>query len=205
MSYNYIQILGRFFPDVEAETIRNTSPLDYNNLIFRVGFKTQAELEAAFDAAGAEDEVRVTIDIEQASADDVVYWNGTSFATRRINKFFQAPFLGQANVQNKWLSVLSTSHPTSDVTPFLAPFAANIKTITFGSEVSSGCDLEIYVNGSLSDTVEIRDDQQSVNSITPIALAGGDTVGVFMRKVNGQTKPRNPIVTLWIEHQKVEI
>lgn len=195
--YNYIEILGRLYPDVEAETIPNGDPTNYDDVIFKVGSHTKAEIEAAEDASALVDTRRPIIDVANAPTDGPVVWDGEKFVIVQPVQMTQIPFSGNATVSNKWLSLFSGGN-TSDTIPFLSPFNGSITGLSFvNSSSGSDCDLEIYKNGALALTIEIRNQLNYVDtSFTPLTIASSDTIGVFLRKF-GNSKPSDPLVTLW--------
>ena len=116
-------------------------------------------------------------------------------------KVIDFTFGSTGNVSNKWLNVAS-SVPSNEV-PLIMPQDGNLLGITFANEDDDvDQDVEIYVNGVLKFTWELRNKRWAwktdINLGTP--LLQGERVSVFMRRYNGGTgdpTSQNPIVEVF--------
>ncbi len=210
--YNYIEIVSRFYQDVQVETIRAGSSTVYDDLIFKVPAEiiSQAELETTFDSNISPDERRIILDVAEAEADDIMFWNGNAFVLDnslrlKVNKYIHVPFVALANAKNKWLSINAAGNESSNIVPFLIPFDTTITVVSIANKIECGTDIEINVNGSIVSTTEVRNVSQSIIDIPNVNVLAGDAVSVYLNGVNGQTTPKFPIVTVWFQTTKSEM
>ena len=93
---------------------------------------------------------------------------------------------------DKWLFVNHPSSPSND-SPYVAPWSGKIIALSYSnSNDSSETDLEVYINGTLQYTWDIRDKRTSwiTSSGGLVNISQGDRVSVFSRSVTG-TSPKD--------------
>lgn len=106
-------------------------------------------------------------------------------------------FMNDKVTSNKWLTINGTPGSTSDVTPAVIPFNAVIFALAFTNTInSSGTDIEIYKNGSLLFTWEIRTKRYAykTNGLSAVTFAAGDALSVYARDVSGSADPDDPVI-----------
>lgn len=103
------------------------------------------------------------------------------------------------NVANKWLGYNKNTPGTNDV-PFIPPQDVDIKGVTLSNtDDNSDTDIEVYVNGVLEFTTQVR------NKRTYWDVGGtkgnanqGDRISVYLSKVGSTVNaPSDPLVTLY--------
>lgn len=99
---------------------------------------------------------------------------------------------------NKWLSIGRTSaSSTSDTVPAVIPFNSVLYSLTYiNSTDDTGTDVEIYKNGVLLFTWQIRNKRRAykTDGLTTITFLAGDYIGIYMKDVSGSTKPSDPLI-----------
>ena len=106
-------------------------------------------------------------------------------------------FMNDKVTFNKWLTINGTPGSTSDITPAVIPFNAVIFALAFTNTInSSGTDIEIYKNGTLLFTWEIRTKRYAykTNGLSAATFSAGDTLSVYARDVSGSTDPDDPVI-----------
>ena len=103
-------------------------------------------------------------------------------------------FTNNGNTSNKWL-FFGNSSATSDTDPLIVPYNMNLVGLTFvNSDDDRNCDIEIYKNGVLFYTWEIRAKRLQWDSTLDVAeFNGGDRMSIFVRRVGNKT-PNTPII-----------
>jgi hypothetical protein len=110
-----------------------------------------------------------------------------------VGKPFQFSFQSIGIANNKWLTV---GHPSvsSDDVPWVSPGNGVALAITFSnSNDDIGIDLEIYINGVLTYTFDIRNKKTAwiVENAGLFNVSQGDRVTVFAKNAPGQASPKN--------------
>lgn len=108
-------------------------------------------------------------------------------------------FMNDKVTFNKWLTINGTPGSTSDITPAVIPFNAVLFGLAFINTIdSSGTDIEIYKNGSLLFTWEIRLKRHAykTNGLTATTFSAGDTLSVYARGDAGSTDPDDPVIQI---------
>lgn len=105
------------------------------------------------------------------------------------------------NTSNKWLGYTNPAAPSNEI-PFVAPQNIAIKGITFvNRDDNVDIDIEIYKNGTLVHTENIRNKRWAYNvGISGPAGNQGDRWSIFLRKYDGGTgdqTAQDPIVVLY--------
>jgi len=106
---------------------------------------------------------------------------------------------GGSNVNNAWLAFGDPSAPSNDV-PMVAPQNLEIKGLVFSNkDDNSDTDMEIYCNGTLSATVEIRAKRYYWKvGATITTVNQGDRVSVFLKKYGTvSSAPSKPNISLY--------
>jgi hypothetical protein len=102
-------------------------------------------------------------------------------------------FKNSGNTSNKWVS-FGASSATSNSVPFVCPFNLVLCAITFSNEDDNeSSDIEVYKNGSLLFTWEVRNKRTAYKSNFAQNFSAGDRISIFMRKAQGKT-PNNPVL-----------
>lgn len=199
--YNYVTIIGTWYPNIEVATVKNGDPTNYNDLVWvSGGTVSKTELEQTADNNTAPDERRVLVDVNGAPATSLLSWDGTRFVMRYAPVYIQASFAGSGKTQNRWLDH-SLTHRSSNDNPFLVAMGGIIKRITYtNSETNTDIDLELWVSGSKVHTHAIRNTHRLViNTLPEINVVEGDTISIFFSKVNPSSSPREPEIIIYIE------
>lgn len=104
-----------------------------------------------------------------------------------------------SNTNNAWLSHADPS-ATSNEVPMIAPQDMDVKGVTFSNkDDNSETDVEIYKNGTLEATVEIRDARYGWElGTTLLSVSQGDRLSVYLKKVDQVSDaPTKPLVTIF--------
>ena len=122
--------------------------------------------------------------------------NLSSTVQGRFLTFF---FENAGNTANKWL-YFGASANTSDQVPFVSPYNCKVKATTFtNADDNESSDIELYKNGILSETWEVRNKRTAYKSdYASLTLSAGDRLSVFMKKAQGKT-PSNPVIEVIFE------
>lgn len=115
-------------------------------------------------------------------------------------------FWHDSGTENQWLQRdnhhTENSGPSTESKrePWTFPFDGEITTLTFMNATnSSDTDIEIYKNGVLQYTWQIRLKKWATKTdITPIVFAAGDQLGVYAKKVDGGNKPNDVLIDVFI-------
>lgn len=97
--------------------------------------------------------------------------------------------------KNKWLG-FGIGKP-SNATPYISPCSMQITAVTFMNNANGAdTDVEIYKNGIIIHTWEVRDKRWAwtTQDVYTLTFEAGDRIGVFLR--DRGTDPRNCIVTM---------
>lgn len=97
--------------------------------------------------------------------------------------------------RNAWLGLGPSK--SSDTTPYIVPVPLKVTAVTFVNNVDGAdTDVEIYKNGSLIHTWEIRDKRYAWKTVGlhVLEFLPGDYVGIYLK--DRGTDPRNVIITL---------
>lgn len=214
MAFNYMRILGDFYPDVIAETTLGGSFENYTDIIFISGFVSQADLEdAETDPPGTarpDDRSVLYIDQDSLDVDEFIKWEGTKFVSEPIvdKCIIPIPFGHTEAVKNKWIGLFSQENRPSNEVPFIAPFDLTLKTITFTNQGSGKeTDVEIWItpvglepntDKTLLYTAQIRDARSVVIAGLNLQINAADKIAIFLKKF-GVFEPMGPIIILWCE------
>lgn len=121
-----------------------------------------------------------------------------------IGALLSFPFLTTGNVSNKWLGTFESSF-TSDTVPLIVPQDSDLKGVTFTNKDDNiDIDCEVYKNGVLVTTVEIRNKRYYWKAgITPaVSFSQGDRLSVFLKKVTegtGDSTAQDPIIQILLK------
>ena len=104
-------------------------------------------------------------------------------------------FFNNGNTQNKWLGFASSSSPSNQV-PYISPYNSTLESITFSNESdNANIDAEIYKNGVLSFTWQVRNKRYAWDStVNTLNMVSGDRISLFFRKIGTGTTPTSPTV-----------
>lgn len=115
-------------------------------------------------------------------------------------------FWSDGSSYNEWLkrdnNHTKESGPSSksDAEPWTFPFNGKITTLTFmNKKEGADADIEIYKNGTLQDTWEVRNKKWATNtSLTPITFSAGDHLSIFSNEFGGGEKPDDLLIDVFI-------
>jgi hypothetical protein len=107
-------------------------------------------------------------------------------------KIVEWSFASNGSTANKWMNNGHPSIASNDV-PFVSPWTGSIIGLTFSNDIdTTDTDLEIYINGTLAYTWDIRSKRTAwiISTGGLASVAQGDRLSVFARKA-GTKDPRN--------------
>ena len=114
-------------------------------------------------------------------------------------KLVDFAFGNVGNTNNKWLE-FSSSSAASDEVPYIAPFDGLLIGLTYANKNDdSNLDVEIYLNGILYFTWEIRRKRWAYKTDIPTlpTIFQGDRISIFARKVTGPgSDPFTPVLEI---------
>lgn len=118
-------------------------------------------------------------------------------------------FMTSGNTSNKWLGFASNTAP-SDQVPFIVPQDSEIKGVTFANRDNDvDIDIEIYVNGTLQHTENIRNKRWYYNvGISGPTCNQGDRISVYLKQYTGgtgDTTAQDPIVVVLVKFTDEEV
>ena len=112
-------------------------------------------------------------------------------------------FFKNGNVANTWLSYHDSNNDPSNINPVVNIYAGFVFGSAFmNSTPGSNTDLEIYINGILSYTWQIRGAKSAIKtnwSSTPVSWLQNGKISVFARKVTG-TDPNGLLLSLFFAY-----
>jgi hypothetical protein len=113
-------------------------------------------------------------------------------------KLYDFSFNNVGKTSNKWLEFASSSAPSNE-NPLVTPYDSDMIALTYSNtKDDSGVDVEVYRNGVLFFTWQIRGKRTAWKTdINNTSVSQGDRVSVFFKKVGGQTDPTTPIIDLY--------
>jgi hypothetical protein len=113
-------------------------------------------------------------------------------------KLYDFSFNNVGRTSNKWLEFASSSAPSND-NPLVGPYDSDMIALTYSNTSNdSGTDAEIYKNGVLFYTWQIRNKRTAWKTDLPLlSLNQGDRISVFFKKVAGQGDPQSPVMDLY--------
>lgn len=121
-----------------------------------------------------------------------------------IGNLLEFPFVSSGNTANKWLGYSNSAAPSNEI-PLILPQAAELKGITFSNRDNDvDIDVEIYKNGTLVYTWEVRNKRWAYTVGVPggPTFLQGDRVSCFLRKFtsgSGDSTAQDPIIELLIK------
>jgi len=122
--------------------------------------------------------------------------------TSGIGKMLGFFFGGSGNTFNKWLGFGNTNS-TSDIVPLVLPQDMDLKGITYSnSNDDSSIDIEIYQNGSLLYTYQIRNKRTAYTAgLSGTNFNQGDRVSIYAKKVTGGSiiNPATPEISIYFK------
>ena len=124
----------------------------------------------------------------------IVTYNPTTVTGKLIDFVFS----NIGNTQNKWLEFTSSSAPSDEV-PYIAPFDGELLGLTYVNTTdNSDLDIEIYKNGILYFTWQIRNKRWAYKTNIPVlaTIIQGTRISMFAKKVTGGSggSPFTPVV-----------
>jgi len=131
----------------------------------------------------------VTVTDQGGGVVNVDIGSTTALAGRLLSYFFY----NNGITSNKWLFFVSPSSPSND-TPFILPFNVEIISLTFSNEENNAdADIQLYKNGALLTTWEIRDKRTAFDStLSGVTLSAGDRLSAYLQNVDDS--PKSPTV-----------
>jgi hypothetical protein len=122
-------------------------------------------------------------------------------------KLIDFVFGNVGNTQNKWLLFSSSSAP-SDELPYVAPYDGELVGLTFANTNDNvGADFDIYVNGSILYTWQVRNKRTAYKTNLPsgLTISQGERISIFAKKIGGQGTPSTPILEIIFQVQSAPI
>lgn len=119
--------------------------------------------------------------------------------TSAIGNLIDFPFVVSGNVSNKWLGYTNSAAPSNTI-PFIVPQQMTLKGLLFSNRDDNvDIDVELYINGTLSYTWEIRNKRTAykVGIVGAPTFAQGDRISVFLRKYSqgtGDNTAQDPVI-----------
>ena len=202
--FNYIEILGRLFPDTEAETSIGGDPYVYDDIIFKTDVIPKDDIETLSINTVTINEIRPIVDINQVEIGGVMMWNGNGFVIVQQpepDRIIQIPFSHNGKTKKKWLPQYGKTNKSSDKSPFVVPVDMNIASLTFVSEENDNdTSIEIWVTSKYASsseivkvyTADIISAKTAVLSNIDVPLQLGDKVSLYITD-----SVKSPMITLW--------
>jgi len=178
---NYLELLGRCFPDNQAYVLGTGDPTNYDDLIWLGASLPKATLDSSecyitnFDQTTGEE---ITSEVEVGNA-------GSGGA------IFTLAFNVEATAKNVWLSHEGDNSLSSNKVPGIIPWNCKLVAVTFSNQTSNaGTDIQIHKSlagagnaTSISHTWEIRGSRLGRKTVfaPDVTFAGGDKVGVYLK------------------------
>ena len=113
-------------------------------------------------------------------------------------KLFDFSFGKTGLARNVWLEFSSSSAP-SNSSPLVCPYGAELIALTFSNTSDDkSTDAEIYKNGVLETTWQIRNKRTAFKSdFSGVNFAQGDRVSLFIREFTMGDNPTTPIIEFY--------